>query len=468
MQTGSLSPFLSFKNPAAARSNAPVQTDTLYCTSRALCMKQIRYHISQLSIRHTTRNNIRSYPGKSGQTWLSYIDDLVKSGTNLVIYPYRKGKYSQGREAARMKRNGIMIAVTGILFLGALTLLGGWGKYILILLTLFLMLYSALLIHELGHFVVGRWLGYSFRFLIIGPVHFTKEKGKLTIALNTNSSNWGQCAMQVKFSDYETDRHRLVWYLAGGSLANLVIVLVGCILYAITGSMLWLLLVLFHFAFGLVAIVPLKAEGGAYSDGLGIRLLRRNGRSGRLFYALFKLSYKYAFAADKEELDGLPQGNVIELEEELHSEAWLQCNDRYELDMIMNLLYFVAAWQTMNERFHRTVQLLRPWIEQDRLTGAMKEELLLSYSFAKLATGGDIGTVPEKITVRHPAMLNILTTKIKALRYCRKGNVEQAIAVLQHAKNDILANKPYLLGKAADAAVLDKYIQVVRNYAASR
>lgn len=366
-----------------------------------------------------------------------------------------------------MKRIGIIIAVIGILIMAALTLLGGWGKYILILLTLFLIIYSALLIHELGHLVIGRWLGYSFRFLIIGPVRFTKEKGKLTIALNS-SSNWGQCAMQVKFSEYETDRHRLVWYLAGGSLANLAIVVTGCALYAATGSMPWLLLVLFHFAFGLVAIVPLKAEGGAYSDGLGIRLLRRNGRSGRLFYALFKLSHKYAFAADKEGIDRHPQGIFIELEEELHREARLQCNDRYELDMIMNLLYFVAAWQTMNERFQKTVELLQPWIEQDRLTGAMKQELLLSYSFAKLATGGDIGTVPDKTTVRHPAMLTILTPKIEALRYCRKGNAEQAIAVLQHAKNGILTNKPYLLGKAADAALLDKYIQIMRNHAASR
>lgn len=132
-------------------------------------------------------------------------------------------------------------------------------------------------IHELGHLVFGlisRYDFISYQFLFF---RFDKKNGKLHFSF-ISSPLLGQCLMGV---DYKKKNDiKFTSYLLGGSIFNLVTMLVALLImtlvYTLTGTFIYLLLPVFGINFYMFISngIPLNVNG-IYNDALNVKLMKK-------------------------------------------------------------------------------------------------------------------------------------------------------------------------------------------------
>ena len=76
-----------------------------------------------------------------------------------------------------------------------------------------------MLLHELGHALVGRWQG--FQWLTVGPFRWSNEADQVRFRWNTDLHTAGGMVLSVLTDDRDL-RHRYLAFAAGGPLASLV------------------------------------------------------------------------------------------------------------------------------------------------------------------------------------------------------------------------------------------------------
>lgn len=86
------------------------------------------------------------------------------------------------------------------------------------LLTLFITGFIQINIHEFGHFVMGKLLGYQLVFYQIGFLSFMYENGKMKFSIQKNRGFSGACGMYPPKEGVTPMRQ--VWYFAGGLIFN--------------------------------------------------------------------------------------------------------------------------------------------------------------------------------------------------------------------------------------------------------
>ncbi|TGE28110.1 M50 family metallopeptidase [Hymenobacter metallicola] len=91
----------------------------------------------------------------------------------------------------------------------------------LVLLLLPLAWMLAVLVHELGHSLAGRWQGFRFQWLVVGPCKWQQIKGRLHFCWNTNLGMAGGMTLSVPLDGHDL-RRRYIIYSAAGPLASLM------------------------------------------------------------------------------------------------------------------------------------------------------------------------------------------------------------------------------------------------------
>lgn len=92
--------------------------------------------------------------------------------------------------------------------------------FLISLLVIYLAFFAQIIIHELGHFVVGKILGYQFIFLRLGPVSIETKNGKLRVFVKRNKGYGGACGMLPPQEGIPLKRQ--LWLYAGGNLFNIL------------------------------------------------------------------------------------------------------------------------------------------------------------------------------------------------------------------------------------------------------
>ncbi|MBU5595129.1 hypothetical protein KQI76_08120 [Amphibacillus sp. MSJ-3] len=141
---------------------------------------------------------------------------------------------------------------------------------VILYLLLMLSLFCVINIHELGHYLFGKLLGYQLLMYRIGFLSFTYENGKMKFELIKNKGYSGLCAMvPPKGSDFRDKKHIL--YYGGGIIFNILSGLL--ILFALpfatnlyTKSFIYLFS-LSSLLLGLINLIPFKTAGNQLSDG---------------------------------------------------------------------------------------------------------------------------------------------------------------------------------------------------------
>ncbi|KYD27964.1 hypothetical protein [Parageobacillus toebii] len=335
-----------------------------------------------------------------------------------------------------------------------------WWSYLLILLSTFLIMYSALLIHEIGHMIAGLFLKYEFQYLIIGPLIIINNE-KITIHFNGNKSIWGQCAMFPTFKDYETSRKEYMYYLAAGSGSNAVIFLFSVIMYFITGHLLWIVLAISHLFMGGVAFIPVKAEGVYYTDGLSFLILLKNNDTSKLYFNLLQISYALTFF---EQINRISPHKIEEIEKETFEQIdrhWLQNEIHQEL--FIYLLYELGVWNFIAEKYQKCVDLLEPLTNKEMSNRLLKQELITIYLYAKQASGQKVEFVHTNIMSGNSAFSSITNLKMSALAELLNHNLNRSLKTLDLAIREIKHNKYKMHGEAAEIAVINKMKKIVEH-----
>jgi len=147
-----------------------------------------------------------------------------------------------------------------------------------------LIILGMLLVHELGHVLGGKLVGFRFLLLIVGPLKVTSGQNGLRFELNRNLAMAGGLAACMPDNTHNLNR-RLMVMVAGGPLASLLLGLSGVVIsQAVSNQSPWdflsLLLGLGSLAIALVTLIPVTTSG-YMTDGSQIRSLLRNDATAR-------------------------------------------------------------------------------------------------------------------------------------------------------------------------------------------
>lgn len=152
------------------------------------------------------------------------------------------------------------------IFFADLSLLNIGAFCLLFLISLFLIIN----IHEFGHFVFGKWLGYQLLMYQIGILNFTYENGKMKFSFKKTKGFDGFCAMIPSEGTNAFDKKHLLFY-AGGIIFNIV---TGVVALVIAPQLTNFYIRNFNYLFGFISIilafinlVPFKTSGNQYTDG---------------------------------------------------------------------------------------------------------------------------------------------------------------------------------------------------------
>ncbi|WP_067840931.1 M50 family metallopeptidase [Amphibacillus sediminis] len=124
-------------------------------------------------------------------------------------------------------------------------------------------------LHELGHFLFGRLLGYQLITYRIGMLSLTKENGKLKLEWIKNKGYGGLCAMIPPKDSNPYDKKHLYFY-AGGILLNLLTGLIAIPALRFVsgyGQTFLFIFIFWSIIMGLLNLIPLKTSGNIHSDG---------------------------------------------------------------------------------------------------------------------------------------------------------------------------------------------------------
>ena len=127
--------------------------------------------------------------------------------------------------------------------------------------------------HELGHLLAGWRVGFEFSSIAIGPISLVVEYGRLKVRFRRSLPAGGYAGMHI--SRIKRLRRRLLVFVAGGPMANLLIAGVAVIWLAyLPPKSNWLaaLCEMFWMAsamLGIINLVPFRA-GALYTDGARI------------------------------------------------------------------------------------------------------------------------------------------------------------------------------------------------------
>ena len=175
--------------------------------------------------------------------------------------------------------------------------LGYWDRQFFLggLVAIWLVFGAAVVIHELGHFFVGRLVGFALHALQLGPVLIANEQGTLRVRFQPGSGVAGFAAMHV--SSF-TRLHKKLWrFIFAGPASNavsagLAIALLDVRAVAFSASAssalrLFALVSLFCF---FVSLLPYRSSSGYLTDGARLKMLQFPNQATRRWYAILGAS----------------------------------------------------------------------------------------------------------------------------------------------------------------------------------
>ena len=160
----------------------------------------------------------------------------------------------------------------------------------LLILSLYVVLYVHLIVHEGGHLIAGLLSGYTFSSFRIGSIILVKKEGKLCVKKHSIAGTGGQCLMSPP--DMVDGKIPYVLYNLGGCIANLIVTVICFGLYIVYKdvpivSVILLEFIVFGLALALTNGIPFQAVM-VNNDGYNAISLGKNTEAIRSFWIQMK------------------------------------------------------------------------------------------------------------------------------------------------------------------------------------
>ena len=157
----------------------------------------------------------------------------------------------------------------------------------------FISLFLSSFIHETGHILTAILHGWSFRFIVIGPLRISMSKNKnLMLSFEKDIMLWGGLSSTLPSRDTETTFREYSIILLGGPIFSLLVGASLLPLFFKNSFLFPLILSIISMGMGLATILPIPIRSGLhYNDGYRFFRIVNSRHSGyHDEYALFKLS----------------------------------------------------------------------------------------------------------------------------------------------------------------------------------
>ena len=264
---------------------------------------------------------------------------------------------------------------------------------------------AAIAVHELGHVVGGLTQRFTFRWMTVGPLRVSLERGRLRFSVNRVGILWGGTAVLQPLDDRDLLR-RMCWIAAGGPLASLALAAVAWVAAQGAGREAWLMTCLASFLIAVVTLVPSQMNG-LRSDGGRLLDLLRDGparqRECRLLAILVAMNDGQRPASwNADTMRAIleePAGYHLEIPSLLSAYLW--CLDRDAIDEAEAVLErALVATTTHAPVFRAAVLLEAAWWH-----AVMRDNLALAER--ELAEAGSAMVLGESTRLRaHAAVLS--------------------------------------------------------------
>ena len=150
---------------------------------------------------------------------------------------------------------------------------------------------GSIVFHEIGHFAVGRAVGFRLHSLQLGLVRISFEFGNLRVSLVPAGGIGGFAAMHIR--TFSRLRRNLAKFVFGGPANNLLCAAVATILVRMPSLIPDMRLRSLLASFGVTSLfcgllnrLPLRLSGGFYTDGARLLLLRKRSERVLRWYAI--------------------------------------------------------------------------------------------------------------------------------------------------------------------------------------
>lgn len=275
-------------------------------------------------------------------------------------------------------------------------------------------------IHELGHFLVGKILGYRLIMYQIGILSFTYENGKMKFQFKRTKGFAGLCAMIPPLGTNMLDKKH-VFYYAGGIIINVTTGLLALIGLPFISNMYGQIFIYIFSSFsiilGLANLIPFKTSGNHFSDGKFIVGILKQTASVR---SMLTIQNTFTLLA----------GGIRPKE--------LQIDTKQLLDHDNPTLLLLQYYQALDQNDHdRLGELVEKMIEQIEHVPSIS----LPGFYYEILTTGILADRPKWIETYYPLAEKSLTrdqdlngARVKAYYAWYQGDFETVQQQINHAK----------------------------------
>lgn len=155
----------------------------------------------------------------------------------------------------------------------------------------FLVAFSAIVVHELGHLIAGLAQGFRFEMFIVGPLGIKRENNKIKVYFNTNLQLFGGVASTIPVENKPENAKKFANVLLAGPLTSLVFAIILTILLVslnLKSSKLMNIAALSSFGIFLATTLPAKS-GMFFSDRKRYQRLTSKGYEREIELAVLRI-----------------------------------------------------------------------------------------------------------------------------------------------------------------------------------
>lgn len=247
-------------------------------------------------------------------------------------------------------------------------------KALYAMLWLFILFLPSIIIHEGGHYVMGRFTGYKFVSFRIGSNTWVKQDGKLVRRKFKLAGTGGQCLLMPPESD-TPENVPFFWYNFGGGFFNLLTALI-CIPIGLLINYFWvsapfLMFGIMGIMLGIMNLVPLSTT--VSNDGMNILRMMRDKSLRTAFYN--------SMAVNGMQSEGAMLSDISERYFVLPEDA---SKDAVDMNMLLNA-------QRLEERFQfrEADEMLSRFINDGSKVQLYISEAKCERLFCRMAHGAD-------------------------------------------------------------------------------
>lgn len=258
---------------------------------------------------------------------------------------------------------------------------------------LLLISFLAIGVHELGHALLGKWQGFQFQWLTVGPFRWQREGKQIRLRWNTSLAAAGGLLVSVPLGDHQL-RRRYLRFAAGGPLASLLLASVALSGYVLLSTPVFskplgfslVMTVTVSGAIALATLLPLHL-GGFASDGARLLTFWRGGPASQLELAVLTVTGHSIAGTRPRHLPlaalqaALPLPDTLPFKPYLYHYLYLAALDNGQVGQAA---HYLTAYR---ERVPQLPAALQEtvWLEAAFFAAAFTQDLPASYGFQQQA-----------------------------------------------------------------------------------